>query len=133
GREVVDAETEAAIAEWSGPTHLFLPADPSPEDLRQALEAARTAKAVVLLVTDARRREGQRRLAEALDALPGTPLVLVAAQSPYDLPLLPQAAVRLASYGEAPASLQALGKSLFTPFRFTGRAPAVFLPTQVQP
>ena len=50
--------------------------------------------------------------------------MLVAAESPYDLPVLPKAPVRLALYGETPVGLDALHKALFTPFRFTGRCPA---------
>ena len=131
GREVIDVEAEAALTKWQGPKRLFLSVDPSPEEIEQAVAEARQAKAVALLVTDARRRNGQSRLAQALAGLSATPLVLVAAQSPYDLPLLPQAAVRLATYGEAPASLQALGLSLFSPFRFTGRLPAVLSPQKL--
>jgi beta-N-acetylhexosaminidase len=121
----VDAEAEAAIAAWSGPKTLFLPADPDDAAIAQALEAAASAKDVVLLATDLRRRPGQGRLARELAARAGAGLVLVAAQSPYDLALAPQSRVRLASYGEAPASLEALGQGLFGPFRFSGRLPAV--------
>lgn len=133
GRDVIDAEAETALNLWQGPKRLYLPVDPDSHAIEQAVAEARQAKAVVLLATDARRRDGQRRLAEALAGLAATPLVLVAAQSPYDLPLLPQTAVRLATYGEAPASLEALGQSLFTPFRFTGRAPAALSPTGARP
>ena len=125
GREAIDAEAEAAIARWSGPQTRFLPSDPDAQTIDDTLAKARQAKAVVLLVTDARRQSGQVRLAMALAALAGPPVVLIAAQSPYDLALVPQTALSIATYGEAPASLEALGSSLFTPFRFTGRVPAV--------
>ncbi|KHK04482.1 glycoside hydrolase family 3 protein [Desulfovibrio sp. TomC] len=125
GREVIDAEAEAALALWPGPQTLFLPPDPDAQTISDVLEKARQSKNVVLLVTDARRQSGQVRLATALSALADPPVVLVAAQSPYDLALVPQTTVCIATYGEAPASLEALGQSLFAPFRFTGRAPAV--------
>ena len=125
GREVIDAEAEAAVARWSGPQTLFLPPNPDTQAINDVLEKARQSKAVVLLVTDARRQSGQVRLAVALAALTDPPVVLVAAQSPYDLALVPQTTLCLATYGEAPASLEALGESLFTPFRFTGRMPAI--------
>ena len=51
----------------------------------------------------------------------GPGFVLAATQSPYDLALAPQAGTRLATYGEAPASLEALYQGLFAPFRFSGR------------
>jgi beta-N-acetylhexosaminidase len=130
GRDVIDAEAEAAIALWPGAQTLFLPSDPDAQAIADAVAKARQARAVVLLITNARRLAGQRRLAEALTGEADTPVVLAAAQSPYDLALVPHTAVRLATYGEAPASLEALGRSLFAPFRFTGRVPTV-LPATV--
>ncbi len=62
-------------------------------------------------------------LAEALSREAPGRLVLVAAQSPYDLALLPASGVRLATYGETPAGLEALGRALFTAFRPSGRCP----------
>ena len=133
GRDVIDVEAEAALAQWQGPKRLYLPVDPDAQAIEGAVAEAEQATTVVLLVTNARQRDGQRRLAEALAGRKATALVLVAAQSPYDLPLLPQAAVRLATYGEAPASLEALGLSLLTPFRFTGRVPAVLPAKELHP
>ncbi len=123
GRDVLDAEAEAALAAWPGVEKAFLPRDPDAAVVAEAAQKAAKAKNVVYLATDARNQAGQRRLAEALArACPG--LVLVAAESPYDLSVLPGAAVRLATYGEVPVSLEALGRGLFAPFRFTGRCPA---------
>jgi beta-N-acetylhexosaminidase len=133
GREAIDTEAETVIAGFAGPKTLFLPADPGEAAITQAVEQAMAVKATVLLVTDARRNPGQRRLAEALAAGIGPNLVLVASQSPYDTTLLPQTGVRLATYGEAPASLEALRQSLFAPFRFTGRLPAVRPATPAAP
>ena len=124
GRDVIDAEAEAAIAAWTGPRSAFLPTDPDETAISDAVALARHSRDVVLLATNAQHKTGQRRLAEALAAATPGRFVLVAAQSPYDLPVLPPAAVRLATYGEAPASLEALEKGLFTPFRFAGRCPA---------
>ncbi|WP_300154473.1 glycoside hydrolase family 3 protein [Solidesulfovibrio sp.] len=123
GREAVDAEAEAGILAWSGPRTLFLPADPGEADLARAVAQAGPARRVILLVTDARGKAGQRRLAEALSGAAGDRLCLVAAQSPYDLPLLPRAGARLATYGETEAGMAALGRALFTNFRPTGRCP----------
>jgi beta-N-acetylhexosaminidase len=129
GREVPDAEAEAAIAGWPGVRTAFLPADPDARAIQNLVEQARSARAVVLLATDALRREGQRHLAQALATALPAGLVLVAAQSPYDLPALPRAPVRLAMYGETPVGLEALRQGLFTPFHFTGRCPARLEPT----
>ena len=128
GREAVDAEAEAAIAAWAGTRTLFLPADPDDAAIAQALDTAAGAKGVVFLATDLRRRPGQARLVRELAAKAGPGFVLAATQSPFDLALAPQSGARLATYGEAPASLEALFQGLFGPFRFSGRLPAV-LPT----
>lgn len=124
GRDATDAEAEAGVAAWAGVQHHFLPTDPDGEAIAQTVGKARTAHRVILLVTDARRNPGQRRLAEALAHLVSDRLILVAAESPYDLPLLPQAGASLATYGETPAGLEALGKALFAPYRFSGRSPS---------
>lgn len=123
GREAIDAAAETGINAWSGPQTLFLPADPDDAAIARAAALARTARHVALLVTDARKNPGQRRLAEALAQAAGDNLSLVAAESPYDLPLLPRAGARLAIYGETPAGMEALGRALFTPFRPGGRCP----------
>ncbi|MEL7639713.1 MAG: beta-N-acetylhexosaminidase [Solidesulfovibrio sp.] len=123
GRPAADAEAEAGIAAWYGPRTLFLEADPDEAAIAAATGAAQTASRLVLMVTDARRNPGQRRLAEALSREAPGRLVLVAAQSPYDLALLPASGVRLATYGETPAGLEALGRALFTAFRPSGRCP----------
>lgn len=123
GREAVDAEAETGIDAWSGPRTVFLNRDPDAAAIDQVVAQAAQARRVVLLVTDARKSPGQRRLAEALFAAAPDRLVLVAAQSPYDLPLLPKAPARLATYGETPAGLAALGRALFTTFTPTGRCP----------
>jgi beta-N-acetylhexosaminidase len=123
GREAIDAAAETGIRAWNGPLTLFLPADPDDAAIARAAAQARTARHVALLVTDARKNPGQRRLAEAIAQAAGDNLSLVAAESPYDLPLLPQAGARLAIYGETPAGMEALGRALFTPFRPGGRCP----------
>jgi beta-N-acetylhexosaminidase len=125
GREAIDALAESGIAAWNGPRTLFLPTDPDDDAVTRATAQAGTAAKVVLLVTAARKNAGQRRLAQALaQAAPGR-LVLVAAQSPYDLPLLPEAAARLATYGETPAGVAVLGDALFDARHFGGRCPAI--------
>ncbi|EFL50437.1 glycoside hydrolase family 3 domain protein [Solidesulfovibrio fructosivorans JJ]] len=128
GREAIDALAEAGIDAWHGPQALFLPPDPDAGAIARAEAAARQASKVILLATNARKYPGQRRLAEKLAlAAPGR-LVLVAAESPYDLPLLPKAAARLAIYGETPAGMAALGDALFTTQLFGGRCPACIAP-----
>lgn len=123
GREVTDAEAETFLTALGGPQTLFLPADPDAAAIDEAVAKAGKARRVVLLVTDARHREGQRRLAVALAGQDPGRLVLVAAGSPYDLPLLPPAGARIAIYGETPAGLDALFQALTTPYRFSGRSP----------
>lgn len=129
GRDAIDALAEAGIDAWSGPHALFLPSDPDATAIAQAEAAARQASKVILLATNARKYPGQRRLAESLaQAAPGR-LILVAAESPYDLPLLPNAAARLAIYGETPAGMAALEDALFTTQLFGGRCPATIMST----
>ena len=123
GREAIDAAAKTGMNAWSGPQTLFLPADPDDAAIARVTALARAARHVALLVTDARKHPGQRRLAEALAQAAGDRLSLVAAESPYDLPLLPQAGARLAIYGETPAGMEALGRALFTPFHPGGRCP----------
>lgn len=131
GREPLDVAVEAAIAAWPGVTSVFTPADPDPAAIQAVVAKAATARRVVFLSTDAKRRTGQLRLAEALaKAAPDRLVVVVAAESPYDLPALPKTPVRLAMYGETPVGLDALRQGLFTPFRFTGRCPARLEPAQ---
>jgi len=128
GRDVIDAEAEAAILAWEGPKSLFVAADPDTETIAAVVAKARSAHRVALFITDARKREGQRRLAEALaEAIPNS-LVLVAAQSPYDVSILPPSTTKIAIYGETPATFDALRQGLFMPFRFTGRCPAALTP-----
>ncbi len=124
GREAIDAEAEAALGAWKGTRTHFVPSDPDAEAIAGALQEASRARRVVFLATDARRREGQRRLAEALAAQAPGRLVVVAAQSPHDLASLPPATARIASYGETPAGYAALEQGLFGSLRFTGRCPA---------
>lgn len=125
GRAPIDTLAETAITNWDGPRTLFLPPDPDAPALAQAVTLARDAARVVLLVTNARQNPGQQQLAQALGtAAPGR-LILVAAQSPYDLPLLPQTVARLALYGETPAGMAALDEALFTRMHFGGQCPAV--------
>ncbi len=124
GRETLDEPAEAALAQWPGVTTVFVPADPDPGTIQNLAAKAASARHVVFLSTNASRRPGQIRLAEALAKAAPDRLVLVAAESPYDLPVLPKAPVRLALYGETPVGLDALHKALFTPFHFTGRCPA---------
>jgi len=124
GRAPLDPEAETAIGTWTGAHTVFTPASPDEKTISAVAAKAATAKNVVFLATDVRHHPGQARLAEALAAAKPGRLVLVAAESPYDLTLLPDAPVRLALYGETPVGLEALRQGLFTPFHFTGRCPA---------
>jgi beta-N-acetylhexosaminidase len=124
GRDAIDAEVEAALTTWNGPQTLFLPTDPDDAAIAEATQRAMAARHVVLLATAPRSHDGQRRLGQALAAATPDRFIAVASQSPYDLALLPQAAAHIATYGETPAGIKALGQALFTPFRFSGRCPA---------
>lgn len=124
GHGPVDPESEAALTAWPGVQTAFVPAAPDAATIQRVLAKAATARNVVFLATNVRRHPKQRDLAKALAAAKPGRLLLVAAESPYDLTLLPDAPVRLALYGETPLGLAALRRSLFGPFRFTGRCPA---------
>jgi len=124
GRAPLDPESEAALAAWPGVRTAFLPPAPDEATIRAVAAQAAVAHTVIFLATDVRRHPEQGALAKALAAAKPDRLLVVAAESPYDLALLPEAPARLALYGETPVGLAALERSLFGPFRFTGRCPA---------
>lgn len=128
GRETTDAPVETTLASWSGVRTLFTPADPDDNAIEAARREAAGADHVVVLATNAGKNAGQRRLVEALAGASRGHMVIVAAESPYDLAVLPTVATRLAIYGEARVSLEALRQALFTRFHFTGRCPVTITP-----
>lgn len=124
GRTPLDTESETAIAAWPGVRTAFTPPAPDATAIQAVVQKVDATTTVVFLATDVLRHPQQARLAEALaKAAPGR-FIVVAAESPYDDRVLPDAPVRLAMYGETPVGLAVLQEGLFTRFRFTGRCPA---------
>jgi len=123
GGPAVDGPAEAALAAW--PKARFAPVsfDPSAAETADVLALARDARAVVLLVSGAATKPGQVTLARELSAAHPGRVVLVASGAPYDAALFPDAPCVVATYGDVPASLAALGLALFGDIPFRGVCP----------
>ena len=83
---------------------LSVPAQPSPEQAQQIVAMAAAADIVIYATRNASLNPAQ---AEAVRAAlqTGTPGIVLALRLPYDLMQFEQAAVQLATYGDAPCSL----------------------------
>ena len=84
---------------------------PTPGELAQAADLARSAEVVIVGTRKATQYPEQAELVEVLTT--ERPVIAVALDSPYDLATYPEAATGLATYGRAPVSMQALAKVLF--------------------
>ncbi len=91
--------------------------EPGAEDLALAVQAASKADAVVVMTWDAIRNQAQQNLVRTLLTVKPAAVVHVALGGPYDLALFPGAPASVATYGDVPVSVEALGQAL------TGRAP----------
>jgi beta-N-acetylhexosaminidase len=130
GAPDVDGPAEAALAAWPGAEVLPVSADPAPEETATVLARAQTARVVVMLVSGAATRPGQTELARRLaTACPGK-TVLVAAGAPYDAALFPDAPCIVATYGDVPVSLAALGQALRGDIPFAGKCPVEAFPAR---
>jgi beta-N-acetylhexosaminidase len=101
-------------------------AESSDEHLLAIDALAQASDAVVLVTRDAVTSEEQQRLIERL-ALTDAPLYHAAVRGPYDAGLVPNAAATLLTYGDPPASLQALVAVLAGEAKAAGRAPVTLL------
>ena len=98
--------------------------EPGAATIAGAVAAARSSDAVVVLTRNAWTSGGaaQRRLVAGL-AGAGRPVVAVAVRDPYDAAYLGGASACLATYGDRPASLEALGRVLYGEVAPAGRLP----------
>ena len=95
--------------------------DPTPAEIRHAVLQAQPWDQVILCTCNGHLFRGQIALAQAL-AESGKPLTVVALRNPYDIPLLPDCACRLAAYDYSTYSFQAL-EEIFRGGAVTGTAP----------
>ena len=95
--------------------------DPEEAEIRAALEAAAPFEKIVLGTINAHLLPGQLKLAEALAAT-GKELAVVALRNPYDLPLMPDCACKIAAYDYSTPCFRAL-KDVFRGGRITGVLP----------
>lgn len=86
---------------------LTLGSTPETDQVRQALELAERCEATVFVTRNASLIPAQGQLAKAFADV-STPLIHVAARSPYDAGVVPSAAVTLLTYGDPVVSLEAL-------------------------
>lgn len=93
---------------------LEIPAEPSEVEAERVLVAASQSDALIVVARNARRFENQARLVCRLitERSNQTPLVVVVAREPYDLPLFANAPVAIATYGDPPATMKALANLL---------------------
>jgi len=95
--------------------------DPEEGEIRAAAEAASRYPKIVLGTCNAHLYPGQLALAQAL-AQTGKELIVVALRNPYDLPLLPDCACKIAAFDYSAPCFQAL-EDVFRGGAITGRLP----------
>jgi beta-N-acetylhexosaminidase len=118
----------AGIGDLGGALRLYHPnvqvlqlsMDPTSDEIQLVRQEAEKASAIVIGTVNARRHPGQVQLVDALD---GLPMVVVALSEPYDLMSFSGVAAYVATYGDVPASLDALGRVLFGLKRPSGHLP----------
>ena len=95
--------------------------DPSEEEIRAVVKASEPYGRIVLGTINAHLSRGQLALAEAL-AKTGKELVAVALRNPYDIPLLPECACKIAAFDYSKACFRAL-EEVFRGGEVLGRLP----------
>ena len=95
--------------------------NPGEEEISAAVRAASSYDRIVLCTSNAHLFRGQLALAEAL-AKTGKELTAVTLRNPYDIPLLPDCACKLAAFDYSTASFRAL-EEVFRGGAATGRLP----------
>jgi len=128
GAPDVDGPAEAALAGWPGAEVLPVSADPASDETATILARAETARVVVMLVSGAATRPGQAELARRLLGERPGKTVIVASGAPYDAALFPDAPCIVATYGDVPVSLTALGQALRGDIFFPGKCPVETVP-----
>lgn len=97
--------------------------EPSEQEVSAAVAAASQADVVLAMTYGATSIPAQERMVRSLVAVKPQAVIHVALGSPYDLPLFPEASAQVASYGDVPASVEALSRALAGTAPFTGRLP----------
>ena len=95
--------------------------DPQDAEIRAVVEAASRYRRIVLGTCNAHLYPGQLAMAKALAAT-GKELTVVALRNPYDIPLLPDCACKIAAYDYSAACFKAL-EDVFRGGTMTGRLP----------
>jgi beta-N-acetylhexosaminidase len=95
--------------------------DPEEDEIRAVAEAAAGYEKIVLGTCNAHLFRGQLALAKAL-AETGKPLTAVALRNPYDIPLLPDCACKIAAYDYSVPCFRAL-EEVFRGGEMTGKLP----------
>ncbi len=116
GRSFVDHMTAAF-----GATGLVTPKKPEEADILAAVQAASDADQIILSTCNGHLFRGQIALAEALAAT-GKKLTVVALRNPYDIPMLPDCAGKIAAYGYDAPVLRGL-EEVFRGGAMTGVCP----------
>jgi beta-N-acetylhexosaminidase len=93
------------------------PADPAPPDVERIQTWAARSDLLIIVIRQTRRFPVQARLVKSLleTCQPPVPVVLVAAREPYDLGLFENAPLSIATYGDPPATINALADLLTGP------------------
>ena len=95
--------------------------DPEEEEIRAVAETASRYARIVLGISNAHLFRGQLELAKALAAT-GKELTIVALRNPYDIPLLPECACKIAAYDYSTPCFMAL-EEVFRGGAMTGVLP----------
>ena len=95
--------------------------DPDTAEIRAAAEAAASCNRIVLGTSNAHLFRGQLALAKALAAT-GKELTVVTLRNPYDIPLLPECACKIAAYDYSAPCFRGL-EEVFRGGAVTGRLP----------
>ena len=95
------------MAQAFGGGSFVIARNPDEVEIRTAVEKAKPYKRIVLGTINAHLYPGQLKLAEALAAT-GKELAVVALRNPYDIPLLPDCACKIAAYDYSTPCFRAL-------------------------
>lgn len=122
GRQPGPILSKELAAHWPGVRYLPLPGLAAEEKEAEALAAASEASLLIIVTRNAHRLPVQAQLVQKLLAIqPRT--VAIAVRDPYDLKFFDNAALRLTTYGDPPASIRGLVAVLFGLSTPTGKLP----------
>ncbi len=121
----------SGVGSVAGPLRACLPKlrvvqvarNPTSREVARAIQASANASAVIVATANARRYPGQVRLVESLEAARPGRVAVAARWSAYDLLAFPQVGAYLATYGDAPASLEMLAAVVCGQEKARGRLP----------